>query len=60
MNMARGECTFKKRDVKEAIKATLDAGVEIARVEISKGRIVIITGKPNGTGQEGASEWDEK
>jgi hypothetical protein len=34
-------------DIKRAVKAVLDAGIEVARVEVDKdGRIVIIAGKP--------------
>ena len=61
--MARGECTFRQRDVTAALKAARDAGSEVARVEIGKGKIVMVMGKPNGTmpeGQEGTNEWDEK
>jgi hypothetical protein len=64
MSMARGECTFRQRDVTAALKAAKDAGVEVARVEIDKtGRIVVIMGKPNGVvpeSRERANEWDEK
>jgi hypothetical protein len=61
--MPRGGCTFRQRDVTAALKAARDAGAEVARVEIAKGKIIIIMGKPNGAmpnGQEGTNEWDEK
>jgi hypothetical protein len=60
--MARGECRFRKRDVKEALKATRDAGIDVSRIEIDKdGRIIIIAGKPNGANpNRGAHEWDEE
>ena len=61
--MPRGECTFRQRDVTAALKAARDAGAEVARVEIDKGKIIIVMGKPNEAmpeGQEGANEWDEK
>jgi len=62
--MPRGQCTFKQRDVKAALKAARDAGVEVARVEVDKdGKIVVIAGKPNGGEPEtkqgnGEHEWD--
>ena len=62
--MSRGECTFRQRDVEAALRAARAVGVEVARVEIDKnGKIVLITGKPNGaaepeTKQGGANEWD--
>jgi hypothetical protein len=41
--MVRGPCTFRKRDLQTAIKATRIAGIEIGRIEIGKdGKIVII------------------
>jgi hypothetical protein len=62
--MARGECTFRQRDVTAALKAAKDAGAEVARVEIDKdGKIVVIMGKPNGAmpqDQQGTNEWDKK
>jgi hypothetical protein len=61
--MARGACTFRQRDLAAALKAAQDAGVAVVRVEIGDGKIVLITGKPNGaaeseTKREGANEWD--
>jgi len=44
--------TVTQTDIKRAVKAVLDAGVEVARVEVARvevdkdGRIVIIAGKP--------------
>ena len=44
---------FKKSDVTRATKAVREAGLEIARVEISKdGAIVVIPGKPDETPEE--------
>jgi hypothetical protein len=46
--MARGPCTFRHNDVKRAVKAVREAGVEVAKVEIDKdGKIIIETVKPD-------------
>jgi hypothetical protein len=43
--MARSPCTFKQRDLRAAVKAVLDAGCEVQRVEFDQhGRPVIVTG----------------
>lgn len=55
--MARGNCTFKQRDLTAAVKAVVKAGVEIARVEIDRaGKIVVVTGKA----AEPANELDRE
>ena len=47
-NVSRTPATFKQRDVKAAIKAAVDAGVSVARIEVDReGRIIIIAGKPS-------------
>lgn len=60
--MARGPSTFKKQDVTRALRATIAAGVEVARVEIDKdGKIVLVTGKaadPIAEQRPEANEWD--
>jgi nitrate reductase NapAB chaperone NapD len=55
--MARGNCTFRQRDVLAAVKAVRQAGCDVARVEVDKdGKIVVIT---NGKAQEQeCNEWD--
>ena len=40
--MARSKCAFRQRDVTRAIKAARAADVDIARIEILDGKIVII------------------
>jgi hypothetical protein len=41
--MSRGPCTFKQRDVTQALKAAMAAGIKIARYEIDRrGTIVVI------------------
>jgi len=49
--VSRSPATFKQRDVKAAIKAAVDAGVSVARIELDReGRIIIIAGKPSEQG----------
>ncbi len=44
--MARGTCTFRLRDAAALVKAVRAAGVEVARVELDNGKIVVVaTGK---------------
>jgi hypothetical protein len=58
--MARGPSTFRPGDVKRAIKAVRDAGLEVQRVEFDQnGRPVIVTGKPEAQDENtGGKEWD--
>lgn len=43
--MARGNCTFRQRDLTAAVRAVAKAGVELARIEIDpNGKIVLVTG----------------
>lgn len=44
--MPRGDCHFRKRDMRIAIKAAQEAGVEIGRIEVDNdGKIIIIPAK---------------
>jgi len=60
--MARGDCTFRQRDLKAALKAAEQSGAKVARVEVRPdGTIVVIMGEPapatapeNGIGTD---EW---
>ena len=46
--MARGDCTFRQRDLTAAIKAAAKSGAAIARVEVKRdGTIVVIMGEPS-------------
>ena len=60
--MSRGQQTFKQRDVTKAIKATVNAGIAVGRIEIDKnGKIVIVTARPEDAANEekpGKNEWD--
>jgi hypothetical protein len=53
--------TFKKTDVTRATRAVLDAGLDVARVEIEKdGRIVVVPGKaPEPAHSKPLNQWDE-
>jgi hypothetical protein len=58
--MPKANCTFRKRDVTAAVKAVINAGVEVARVEVANdGRIIVVTGKPSEpVPADGANPWD--
>jgi hypothetical protein len=58
--MARGACTFRQRDVTAAVKAVVDAGVKVARVEVGKdGKVVVIAGDSNGEAGSGCNDFGE-
>ena len=51
-------CTFKQRDLKEAIKAARKAGLENFRVDIDKnGTISVVPMAPGETKEKGDDEW---
>jgi hypothetical protein len=57
--MARAPSTFRQLDVKRAVKAVVDAGVDIARVEIDKaGKITIIALGVEAKDGLKVNEWD--
>ena len=53
-------CTFRQRDVKEAIKAARNAGLTNFRVEIDRnGTISVVPTAPGEPGpSKGVNEWD--
>jgi hypothetical protein len=56
--MSRGPHTFKQTDITRAIRATVAAGVEVARVEVSQdGRIVVVLGKAGPVSEP--NPWDD-
>jgi hypothetical protein len=67
--MARGQSTFRQRDLTAAVKAVVAAGCEVVRVEVDKaGKIVVVTGEPEGVARAATeseprsaerNEWDE-
>ncbi len=40
----RSRPTFRQRDVTRAVRATVAAGVVVARIEIEDGKITVVTG----------------
>lgn len=61
--MARGPCTFRQQDLTRALKATVAAGIGVAKVEIGKdGKIVVVAVNapdiPN-EAVKGDNPWDE-
>jgi hypothetical protein len=61
--MSRAPSTFRQRDVRAAVKAVVDAGVQVARVEVgSDGKIIVVTGEPARLDvvpkDDGVNEWD--
>jgi hypothetical protein len=55
-------CTFRQRDVREAIKAARNAGLENFRVDIDRnGTISVVPIASGGTApnNKGANEWDD-
>jgi hypothetical protein len=51
--MSRSAGAFTKSEVAAALKAALDAGMEVERVEIGKnGKIIIYAGKPGEANSE--------
>ena len=62
--MSRGPSTFQQRDLTRALKAARAAGYVDARIEIQRGKIVLIVGKQldeqaqAATTTETENEWD--
>jgi hypothetical protein len=57
---AGNNCTFRQRDVKEAIKAARNAGLENFRVDIDRSGVISVVPLAAGeTAQKGGDEWDD-
>jgi hypothetical protein len=58
--MSRGNQTFRQGDVTKALKGAQKAGMEVQRVEIEAGKIVVFAGKAFQRSEGGsANEWDD-
>lgn len=57
--MSRGKASFRESEVTRAVKAVKKAGVEVARVEVENGKIIVIAGKPADSATNDKNEWDE-
>jgi hypothetical protein len=56
--MPRGPCAFKQRDVVRALKAIRAAGIENARLEITKdGLLIVMSGKPDEADDSPLDQW---
>jgi hypothetical protein len=53
-------CTFRQRDLKEAIKAARNAGLENFRVDVDKnGTISVMPTAPGEQNSQGGTLWDK-
>jgi hypothetical protein len=57
--MGRRPC-ISQTDLTRALKAARAAGIEVSRFEIEKGKIVVITGKPEREQATDLDKWMEK
>jgi hypothetical protein len=57
--MTRRPSTFRKQDVRRAIEGARAAGVEVQRIEIEAGKIVVVArGENSAVRQSPENEWD--
>ena len=57
--MSNTSAAFKQVDIKRAAKGALDAGLNVARVEIDReGKIVVVVGEVEKVGGE-SNPWDQ-
>jgi len=56
--MARQPCTFRETDLKRALRATVAAGVEVARIDVTKDGFSIIA--ETGSQPAPVSDLDEE
>ena len=47
--MPRGASSFKQQDITRALRAAIAAGVDVARVELEGGRIIIVAQNSSGS-----------
>jgi hypothetical protein len=55
--MPRGRCTFRQADLTKVIKGAKAGGLDIARVVIEDGRIIVIAG--NGASEQNAGRTED-
>jgi hypothetical protein len=53
--MSKQQSNFRETDVKRAVRAVTNAGLKIGRVELQKGKIIIIPGTTEN--EPSANEW---
>ena len=57
--VGKSRSSFRQTDVTRAMRAAINAGQSVKRIEIDKdGRIVVVIGKPEDGGSP-RNEWDE-
>jgi hypothetical protein len=57
--MPRGPTTYRKRDLDIALRAALEAGLTVARLEVDRdGRIITITTSAEAANSNSINEWD--
>jgi hypothetical protein len=57
--MPKGPASFKQLDLKRAIKAILDTGLEIDRVEVDRTGKIVIVPKSQNTPAPEATGWED-
>jgi hypothetical protein len=58
--MSRGTQTFRQGDVTKALKGAQNAGLEVQRVEIEAGKIIVFAGRPDSRSLgRSVNEWDD-
>jgi hypothetical protein len=55
--MSRGSQPFKQGDATKAIKAAVNAGLAVMRIEIQDGKIVVVTGQASRSAYPAAGGW---
>jgi hypothetical protein len=57
--MSRGAQSFKQGDVTKAVRGAVAAGIEVERVEIADGKIIVFAGRSDKpTAASTGNEWD--
>jgi hypothetical protein len=58
--MSRGPSTFKQQDLTRALRGALAAGVDVEKVVISAGKIVVVVGRSGDRkSSDSGNEWDD-